>query len=61
MDLGEQSATDYIPKFDEYLNRCGAIELESPEQILSRFRSGLRDDFRQELITRGITTLEQTY
>jgi len=24
-----KSATDYIAKFDEYLNRCGAIELES--------------------------------
>ena len=46
MDLGEQSATDYIAKFDEYLNRCGAIELESPEQTLSRFKSGLRDDYR---------------
>ena len=25
--------TNYIAKFDEYLNRCGAIEFESPEQI----------------------------
>ena len=24
--------TDYFAKFDEYLNHCGAIELESPEQ-----------------------------
>ena len=47
--------------FDEYLNQCGAIEFESPEQTLSRFRSGLKDDFRQELIARGITTLEQAY
>ena len=38
---GNKSVTDYITKFDEYLNRCGAIELESPEQTLSRFRSGL--------------------
>ena len=38
-----------------------AIELESPEQTLSRFRSGLRDDYRRELIARGITTLEQAY
>jgi len=43
---GNKSATDYIAKFDEYLNRCGAIELESPEQTLSRFRSGLKDDYR---------------
>jgi len=51
-----KSATDYIAKFDEYLNRCGAIEFESTEQILSRFRSCLRDDYRWELIARGITT-----
>jgi len=44
-----KSATEYITKFDEYLNRCGAIEFESPEQTLSRFRSGLRDDCRREL------------
>jgi len=47
---GNKSATDYIAKFDEYLNRYGAIELEFPEQILSRFRSGLRDDYRREYI-----------
>ena len=58
---GNKSATDYIAKFDEYLNQRGAIELESPEQTLSRFRSGLRDDYRCELIARGITTLEQAY
>ena len=58
---GNKSATDYIAKFDEYLNRYGAIELESPEQTPSRFRSGLRDDYRQELIAWGITTLEQAY
>ena len=58
---GNKSATEYIAKFDEYLNRCGVIELESPEQNLSRFRSGLRDDYRRELIARGITTLEQAY
>ena len=45
-----KSATDYIAKFDEYLNRCGAIEFESLEQTLTRFRSGLRDDYRLELI-----------
>jgi len=37
-----KSATDYITKFDEYLNRCGATEFESPKQTLSRFRSGHR-------------------
>ena len=56
-----KSATDYIAKFDEYLNQYGAIELESIEQTISRFRSGLMDDYRRELIARGITTLEQAY
>jgi len=58
---GNKSATNYIAKFNEYLNRCVTIELESPEQTLSRFRSGLMDDYRRELIARGITTLEQGY
>jgi len=31
---GNMSATDYIIKFDVYLNRCSAIELKSPEQCL---------------------------
>jgi len=38
-----------------------AIEFESPKQTLSRFRSGLKNDYRRELIARGITTLEQAY
>ena len=42
-----KSATDCIAKFDEYLNRCGAIEFESPEQTLSRFMSGLKNDFTE--------------
>ena len=56
-----KSATDYIAKFDEYLNWCGVVEFESSEQTLSRFRSGLKDDYRRELIARGIITLEQLY
>jgi len=43
------------------LNRCDAIEFESPEQTLSRFRSGLKNDYCKELIAREITTLEQAY
>jgi len=57
---GNKSATDYVAKFDEYLNRW-AIELESPGQTLSRFRSGLRDDYRRGVIARGVTILEQAY
>ena len=37
---GNKSAIDYITKFDEYLSLCRAIELESPEQTLSRSRTG---------------------
>ena len=60
-DKQSKLATNYIARLDEYLNWCGAIEFESSEQIISRFRSGLRDDHRQELITRFITTLELAY
>jgi len=35
---GNKSATDYIAKFDEYLNQCSAIEFESTEQTPSKFR-----------------------
>jgi len=49
---GNKSATDYIAKFDKYFNHCGEIELEPPEQTLSRFRSSLRDDYCRELIAR---------
>ena len=58
---GNKSATDYIAKFDEYLNRCGAIEFESPEQTLSRFRSDLRYNYRRKVIARVVTTLEAGY
>ena len=57
---GNKSATDNITKFDEYLNRCGAIELESPEQPPYRFRSGLRDDYRQSSSLEA-SRLEQAY
>jgi len=49
----------YINQFDGFLNRCG--ENESNVVFLSRFRSGLREDFRQELFVRDISTLEQAY
>jgi len=50
-----KSVTDYIAKFDKYLNWCGTIEFESPEP---KFGSGLRGDYRRKLIARGVTTLE---
>jgi len=33
-----KSDADYIVRFDEYLNQCGATDFEPPEQTLSRFR-----------------------
>jgi len=45
VDSRKQIATDYITKFGEYLNWCGAIEFESLKHILFRFRSGLKDDY----------------
>jgi len=56
-----KSTIDYIARFDEYLNRCGAIEFESPEQTQSKFRSGLMDNYHRGLIARGITSLEHAY
>ena len=44
---GNQLVTEYITKFDEFLVRCG--ENESNTVVLSRFRSGLRKNFRREL------------
>jgi len=58
---GNKLATDYITKFDEYLNRCDAIEFESFEHTLSRFRSGFKDNYCREITARGITILEQAY
>jgi len=58
---GNKSATDYIKKFDEYLNRCGVIEFESPKQTLSKFKSGLKNDYYRELIARDIMTLKHAY
>ena len=46
-------------KFDEFLVMFG--ENESDTVVLSRFRSGLKEDFRRELFVRGISTLEVAY
>jgi len=58
---GNKSATDYIVKSNEYLNQCGAVEFESPEQTLFMFRSSLGDNYCREFIDRGIMTLQQAY
>ena len=49
--------SEYIKKFDQFLVRCG--EDESDAIVLTRFRSGLKDELRRELIVREVSTLEQ--
>ena len=50
---------DYINKFDEYLCRCEIQENEA--MILSRFRIGLRDELRREVLIRDVSTLHDAY
>ena len=37
------------------------LETETPMQVLSRFRAGLREDLRSELFARNVDTLEKAY
>ena len=37
------------------------LETETPMQVLSRFRVGLREAFRSELFARNVDTLEKAY
>ena len=46
LNQGNKSASNYIAKFDEYLNKCGAIKYESSEQTQSKFKLDLKDDYR---------------
>jgi len=54
-----QPVTEYVTNFDEFLVRCGENEFDTV--VLSRFRSGLRKDFKRELFVQDISTLEHTY
>jgi len=56
---GNKSAQEYVEKFNEFLIRCNAIDTERQSQIMSRFRVGLRDDLRTELLAREVTELEK--
>ncbi|GFY95394.1 hypothetical protein Acr_10g0007790 [Actinidia rufa] len=47
------------PPFEEYLMRCDIREDE--RMTLSRFRQGLNDDLRKELVLREVDTLDQAY
>ena len=51
--------SEYIAKFDEYMSRCNVMEDEI--LTLSRFRSGLREDLRKELILREIYTIQDAF
>ena len=53
-----KSAKKYVEKFDEF---CSTLHREGETQILSRFKAGLRDDLRIELLARGVNELEAAY
>ena len=55
---GKRSVTEYIEEFDWYLSRCNIPETENT--LISRFISGLRDEF-QELLSQRVHTLQQAY
>jgi len=58
---GNKSANEYVENFDEFLIRCSTLHREGKVQILSRFKAGLRDDLRTELLGRGVNELEAVY
>ena len=57
MTQDNQPVSEHIKKFDQFLVRCD--ENKSDTIVLSRFRSGLKDELRCDLIVRDISTLEQ--
>jgi len=56
-----KSAKKYVEKFNEFLIKCSTLHKKSEAQILSRFKAGLRDDLRTELLDGGVTELEAAY
>uniref|UniRef100_A0A2N9IA60 Reverse transcriptase n=1 Tax=Fagus sylvatica TaxID=28930 RepID=A0A2N9IA60_FAGSY len=56
---GHRSVTNYLEQFQEYKRRCQIVEEEVV--TLDRFKRGLNDNLRRELIIRGITYLDQAY
>ncbi|XP_035540116.1 uncharacterized protein LOC108983558 [Juglans regia] len=56
---GNRPVTEYVTQFDELRMRCHVVEDEA--MTLSRFRQGLKDDLRRELVLRGVTTLDHAY
>ena len=57
---GNKSAKEHVKKLDEFLIRCSTFYEEGEPQILSRFRVGLREDLRTELLAR-VNELEAVY
>ena len=58
---GNKSAKEHVEKFDEFLIRCSILHKKREAQILSKFRDGLRNDLRAELLVRGVNELETAY
>ena len=56
-----KSAKEYVEKFNEFLMRCSIFHKKGEAQILFRFRAGIRDDLRIELLVRGVNELEAVY
>ena len=56
---GGNSANEYMTQFDEYRIRCAVREDEV--MTLSRFRKGLNDDLKREVVLRGVSTLDEAY
>ena len=54
---GHRSVTDYLEQVQEYKRRCQIVEEEVV--TLDRFKRGLNDNLRRELIIRGVTSLDQ--
>ena len=56
---GTKSVTEYITKFNEVVKRC---LIDEPETLtISRFRAGLREDIKCELLQWKIHYLEDAY
>jgi len=56
-----KSVKEYVEKFNKFLIKCSTLHKEGESQILSRFRAGLRDDLRTELLARGVNELKAVY
>ena len=58
---GNKSVKKYVEKFYKLVIRCSTLHKKREVHILSRFRAGLRDDLRTELLVRRVNELKVTY